>query len=263
MTGGRSLKGLVRQLGPGLLTGAADDDPSGIATYNVYSSLLPATLPSDGNVGVFSTVAQATKEMQLVHYILNNPRGKNGTIPTNFNDVQFALWQALNNPSTITANSTALYNDALANGIGFTPGLGQEVAVILDPQTPANSPQKPWQGIILPVRFPCLLSSLGPAGAFGILGLQGATIQLSSGPLQVNANVGIGANGNIHLSGGATLQSILYADPLRQCKLTAAALSMAVSLKNPLRRFRLPRWRKPLRLLPNLRRKPSAMSRMH
>jgi Mn2+/Fe2+ NRAMP family transporter len=34
MTGGRSLKGLVRQLGPGLLTGAADDDPSGIATYS-------------------------------------------------------------------------------------------------------------------------------------------------------------------------------------------------------------------------------------
>jgi NRAMP (natural resistance-associated macrophage protein)-like metal ion transporter len=34
MTGGRSLKGLVRLLGPGLLTGAADDDPSGIATYS-------------------------------------------------------------------------------------------------------------------------------------------------------------------------------------------------------------------------------------
>jgi Mn2+/Fe2+ NRAMP family transporter len=34
MTGGRSLKGLVRLLGPGLLTGAADDDPSGITTYS-------------------------------------------------------------------------------------------------------------------------------------------------------------------------------------------------------------------------------------
>jgi NRAMP (natural resistance-associated macrophage protein)-like metal ion transporter len=34
MTSRRSLKGLVRLLGPGLLTGAADDDPSGIATYS-------------------------------------------------------------------------------------------------------------------------------------------------------------------------------------------------------------------------------------
>jgi NRAMP (natural resistance-associated macrophage protein)-like metal ion transporter len=34
MTSPRSLKGLVRLLGPGLLTGAADDDPSGIATYS-------------------------------------------------------------------------------------------------------------------------------------------------------------------------------------------------------------------------------------
>jgi NRAMP (natural resistance-associated macrophage protein)-like metal ion transporter len=34
MTRPRSLKGLVRLLGPGLLTGAADDDPSGIATYS-------------------------------------------------------------------------------------------------------------------------------------------------------------------------------------------------------------------------------------
>ena len=34
MTTPRSLRGLVRLLGPGLLTGAADDDPSGIATYS-------------------------------------------------------------------------------------------------------------------------------------------------------------------------------------------------------------------------------------
>ncbi len=61
----------------------------------------------------------------------------------------------------------------------------------------------------------CLLSQLGAAGTYGfaILGLQGANIQLSSGPLQVNGNVGIGVNGLMHLSGGATLQSTLYADP--------------------------------------------------
>jgi Mn2+/Fe2+ NRAMP family transporter len=30
-----SLSTFVRQLGPGLITGASDDDPSGIATYTV------------------------------------------------------------------------------------------------------------------------------------------------------------------------------------------------------------------------------------
>jgi Mn2+/Fe2+ NRAMP family transporter len=30
----RSVKALLRMLGPGLVTGAADDDPSGIATYS-------------------------------------------------------------------------------------------------------------------------------------------------------------------------------------------------------------------------------------
>ena len=29
-----SPSGLIKQLGPGLITGAADDDPSGIATYS-------------------------------------------------------------------------------------------------------------------------------------------------------------------------------------------------------------------------------------
>ena len=29
-----SLKTLLKRLGPGLITGAADDDPSGIATYS-------------------------------------------------------------------------------------------------------------------------------------------------------------------------------------------------------------------------------------
>ena len=61
----------------------------------------------------------------------------------------------------------------------------------------------------------CLLSDLGAAGTYGfsILGLQGANIQLIAVALQVNGNVGIGVNGLMHLSGGATLQSTLYADP--------------------------------------------------
>lgn len=31
---GRRRRGLLRTLGPGLITGAADDDPSGMATYS-------------------------------------------------------------------------------------------------------------------------------------------------------------------------------------------------------------------------------------
>jgi Mn2+/Fe2+ NRAMP family transporter len=30
----RAVKAVTKQLGPGLVTGAADDDPSGIATYS-------------------------------------------------------------------------------------------------------------------------------------------------------------------------------------------------------------------------------------
>jgi len=65
------------------------------------------------------------------------------------------------------------------------------------------------------VAPPCLLTQLGPAGSqnFSILGLQGSKIQLSSGPLKVNGNVGIGVNGLIHLSGGSTQPGTLYADP--------------------------------------------------
>src|SRR5579864_8937852 len=44
MTPPRSLRGLLRVLGPGLLTGAADDDPSGIATYSQSGAQLGYTL---------------------------------------------------------------------------------------------------------------------------------------------------------------------------------------------------------------------------
>jgi len=37
-TPARAINGLARRLGPGLITGAADDDPSGIATYSQAGS---------------------------------------------------------------------------------------------------------------------------------------------------------------------------------------------------------------------------------
>jgi len=214
---------------PGEILNFATNPPSffdlgGAATYNVFSSYA-TNLPIDGNAGVIGPVFGGTmvltqaQEMQIVNYILNFPKGKNGTLATTVPDIQAVFWQVLRpNDGTAyvtgagtDANALALYNDAIANGIGFIPGSGQVVAVILDPQTPGNSPE-PYQGIIVPVKPTCLLSTLGPAGVFSILGLQGSNIQLSSGPLQVNGSVGSGVNGLIHLSGGAHLQSTLFAD---------------------------------------------------
>jgi hypothetical protein len=49
------------------------------------------------------------------------------------------------------------------------------------------------------------LIDLGAASGYGILGLDGATINLSSGPLRVNDNVGIGDNGALNFSGGGQI----------------------------------------------------------
>ena len=57
---------------------------------------------------------------------------------------------------------------------------------------------------------------LGPAGDYAILGLNGATINLSSGPLRVNGNVGIGAGGHFNFSGGGQVSGRLDADPTAQ-----------------------------------------------
>ena len=196
---------------PSQINGKLPPGP-GAVSYTVYSSYATNLPTTDGNAGIAGGGLTQAQEMSVVNYILNYPRGKAGNIATTTIDVQATLWQVLHPTDGINylsgagtdGNAGKLYTEAVANGT-FIPSSSQVIAVILDPGFP-------YQGVIIPVRSLCLLSAFGPAGAFGILGLQGSTIQLSSGPLQVNANVGIGANGNIHLSGGATLQSILYAD---------------------------------------------------
>jgi hypothetical protein len=64
---------------------------------------------------------------------------------------------------------------------------------------------------------PCLSSSINnaisPGASFAAIGLQGSQFSLSSGPLNVTGNLAIGANGNFHLSGGATVNGTLFADP--------------------------------------------------
>jgi hypothetical protein len=47
--------------------------------------------------------------------------------------------------------------------------------------------------------------NLGSAADYGILGLDGSIINLSSGPLRVNANVGVGDNGTLNFSGGGQI----------------------------------------------------------
>jgi hypothetical protein len=152
-------------------------DPSGIATYDVYSSYA-TNLPLDGNAGVGgivyggTTVLTIAQEMQIVNYVLNFQKGKNGTIATTVTDIQAVLWQVLHPSDGVVyvtahgtdANALALYNDAVANGLGFIPGQGQVVAVLLDPRTPSNSPE-PYQGILVPVPIPfaCVIPPSGTA----------------------------------------------------------------------------------------------------
>jgi hypothetical protein len=65
---------------------------------------------------------------------------------------------------------------------------------------------------------PCLASQLGPAAGFSVLGLNGANIQLG-GQLQINGNVGIGANGQIGVSKGDNFPGTLFADPTAQVQI--------------------------------------------
>jgi hypothetical protein len=69
----------------------------------------------------------------------------------------------------------------------------------------------------------CLAAPINQAiqigASFAAIGLEGSTFQLSSGPLQVNGDLGIGADGRFHLSGGATLNATLFADPTAQVQI--------------------------------------------
>jgi hypothetical protein len=50
-----------------------------------------------------------------------------------------------------------------------------------------------------------IVDMLGPAGDFAILGINGATINLSSGPLQIDGNVGVADNSQLNFSGGGQI----------------------------------------------------------
>jgi len=82
----------------------------------LYSSLSPP-----GNL--------SSVRWDMVNYILNHKQG-------NAEDVQQAMWYFVNmvgNYTDLTPVAQAIVNDTLANGTGFTPTLGQKVAVICFP----------------------------------------------------------------------------------------------------------------------------------
>ena len=62
---------------------------------------------------------------------------------------------------------------------------------------------------------PSICSALGPAGNFAVLGLQGSIINLSSGPLRISGNLGIGQNGNFNFSGGGNRHRRAGCGPFR------------------------------------------------
>jgi hypothetical protein len=63
----------------------------------------------------------------------------------------------------------------------------------------------------------CVAGSINQAiqsdASFAGIGLKGSDMELSSGSLEIYGDLGIGINGLFDLSGGATLNSTLYADP--------------------------------------------------
>jgi len=181
------------------------------ATYNVYSSYA-TNLPIDGNAGesgtVYgggTTVLSQAQEMQVVNYILNHLTGTNGNIPATPNDIQGAIWQLLHPNDSVfyviaagtTTAALALYNDAIAHGIGFVPGAGQVVAVVLDPQTP-------YQGIIVPVPLPtaCITTGLSLGSDANYIFIDTGNTHLGWNAYQLNGDVLFGQGLTVQLSGG-------------------------------------------------------------
>lgn len=197
--------------------------------FNTYSTSLP------------SITGINNANWPLVNWLLNHPAGNSGTVMAGVLDVQEAIWNLLGSsyfndgsgfedmfdPAHPSLAARMLVNDANAHGMNFVPGPGQLVAVLLQGVSqPGNS--GPPQSLIIPVPVPAAacpvpIQANGATGGYGIVGLPGANIQLSSGPLQVNSNALIGQNGQLALSGGAHLNSTLIADTSAQVSISGGS----------------------------------------
>ena len=81
-----------------------------------------------------------------------------------------------------------------------------------------------------PTPPPSICSALGPASGFAVLGLQESVINLSSGPLRINGNVGIGQNGNFNFSGGGQVNGVLDADNTAQVNISGGGTTVTCGI---------------------------------
>jgi choice-of-anchor A domain-containing protein len=73
---------------------------------------------------------------------------------------------------------------------------------------------------------PSICTTLGSAGNAAVFGLQGSTINLSSGPLRIHGNVGIGVSGQFNFSGGGIVTGTLFADPSAQVNISGGGTTV-------------------------------------
>ena len=81
-----------------------------------------------------------------------------------------------------------------------------------------------------PTPPPSICSALGPAAGYAVLGLQGSVINLSSGPLRINGNVGIGQNANFNFSGGGQVNGVLDADNTAQVNISGGGTTITCGI---------------------------------
>jgi len=70
-------------------------------------------------------------------------------------------------------------------------------------------------------------SALKSASNYAVLGLQSSIVNLSSGPLRIYGNAGIGQNGQFNFSGGGQISGVLDADPTAQLNISGGGTTIA------------------------------------
>ncbi len=212
----------------GSTTGPEDPkNPTGVATYSPAESYLITTQSAENGYPGFTwnatlnggaggqTTTQLTlqQEWSAVNWILNNPKGVSKETPTS-SDIQGAIWQLLHpeipigfvtattiSPTALlTASSWALYQDALNNGLSFTPTTGQYVAVLLTPTAAGGTgnPQS-YQALIVPVQIACTATG-------------SATLTKSANVTSANSFQLVTYTYTIRNTGSTTLQNIVVVD---------------------------------------------------
>lgn len=98
---------------------------TGLATYTAYNSY-------DPNLYSLSGAGNAV-QWQEINWVLNNKQGASGNLNPSVLDIQGVIWNILipGYYPYLSADGTALYNQALSNGPGFVPGPSQILGIVL------------------------------------------------------------------------------------------------------------------------------------